>query len=118
MEESCDRRRMAHADRVTIRLNDDGTLEIEPYWAIFYKGQDLVIAYVTDAPWAVGFHGKRTPTDALVIHGNGSHMDRPHEALKRGHYPYTVAVVGQNDAFLRDYPTVFLDAACPEIIIE
>lgn len=106
---------MARTKKVTISLNA-GKIEVDPYWAIFKAGRPLIIKYATPAPWAVGFHGKRTPTDTLVIQGHGSQMDGPHTADREGHFPYTVALVGINERFPDG--TVFLDAACPEIIIE
>ncbi len=100
---------------VTIKVDGKGKVTVDPYYAVFKKGQQLMWrTNPKGLPWAVAFHCKRSPTRAVVIRGNGEYMrGRPVVRREEGHFPYTVAVA----SVLGRRGTIFLDTACPEIII-
>jgi uncharacterized protein YijF (DUF1287 family) len=111
-------RTTARATEIYISVDSDGEITIEPYYAEFQLGETLVWRADEGIAWTIGFRDSRTPTDKKVIKGNGAGMDGDHVAHKRGHFRYAVAMAGEGEGRLEGMPVIFLDAACPEIIID
>ncbi len=99
-------------------MDEQGNITVDPYYAIFPFGAELVCVTDEDSPWAIGFHGKRSSTEALVIQGHGKRVIGRHKISRRGHFSYTVAVHRQNHQRTNRTGAIFLDATCPEIIID
>jgi hypothetical protein len=99
----------------------NGKVHVDPYYAHFSRGEVIEWSGPEGSPWAVAFKNNKKPTDQLVIHGLGAAADGKHVAKKRGHYPYEACLLGVGDESLkslRGKPVIFLDFACPEIIID
>jgi len=111
-------RRMAKARKIVLSVDADGIITVDPYYARFRVGDPIRWEMKENSPWTIGFHDKRTPTDALVIHGHGNTMFEVHKAQKAGHYRYTPALYRESHPKLRERPGIFLDASCPEIIVD
>ncbi|MFB3826153.1 MAG: hypothetical protein ACE15B_05260 [Bryobacteraceae bacterium] len=108
---------MARTDKVVFAV-EDGRVVVTPYYAQFYVGQEIRFEAAPGTPWALEFHGKRSPEGpggATVAHGNGARMWPRLVARRTGHFGYSVALTGPDSRL--EY-TVFMDAACPEIIID
>ncbi len=108
---------MAAVKEVYLAIDQDGRIQVEPYYAVFHLGVTLVWKCAEGTAWTIGFRDSRTPTGKKVIQGHGAELDGVHIAKKRGHFRYAVAVVGQKRNRLGGKPIIFLDAACPAIII-
>ena len=111
-------RRMARAAEVYIRVDEAGSITVDPYYAQFGLGQEVRWIADDDITWTIGFHDSRTPIGAKVVHGHGAEMDGKHTAVKEGHFAYTIAAIRQRRRRGEPRPAISLDAACPEIIID
>lgn|SRR5574340_1290899 len=113
-------RQMAHTDVVQFSV-DNGKVVATPYYAQFYVGQDIVFQAGPGIAWAIEFHDKRSPGGPggpLVIHGNGPMMVPRLVGRRTGHFGYSVALAGPGPRELKEEDTIYLDVACPEIIID
>ena len=100
---------------IVLGVQDDH-VTVQPYYGAATLRTQLKWKSGPDVPWAIGFLDGRTPfTDGTrVLQGFGSEMyNSPGGSLRSGHYRYRVAILGT----LRGRPAIFLDAACPEIIV-
>ena len=109
---------MYSAKEIYLSIDQDGRIRVDPYYAVFRVGDSLVWRCAEGTAWTIGFRNSRTPTDKRVIQGHGDEMDGEHVAKKEGHFSYAVAVLGRKRNKLAGKPIIFMDANCPEIIID
>ena len=101
------------AARITIKVNEEGEFTYEPSVKRLREGQPITWA-CSQGPFCISFQ-QGTPFDSMDFHGDegpdgwtatSSEADVAGEA---GHFHYAVAIFWQG--------RVYMDAGCPEIIV-
>lgn len=96
-----------------------GKVKCTPKYAVFEPGETLRWQY-DEGAWTIHFRDNRKPVEAFDIIGYGDtvHGDVSKHTVnvEEGLFRYAVAVASR-DKLDRREPAIFLEAACPTIII-
>jgi hypothetical protein len=110
------RKTRGEASTISLTINRHGRIQAEPFYASVGRGPIIWTTPQSDAYlWAVRFLNNRSPlsSGALDVNGHGGVIDSsppPRVGDIAGHFAYAVAV--------SDGERIYLDATCPEVIIE
>jgi hypothetical protein len=103
---------VAPGQGIQLAIDLEGRPFARPYYARVPHSQEIRWSF--PGPWVVHF-GCRTPLPGgqKVVRGFGSGPPVAFNPEARGHFSYSIAVAGLEGIT----PTIFLDVACPEVIV-